>query len=222
MTYKQYITIGLVGVVVASVPVFAQQGTTANLPTSPNGIRAQHIPGRADYYRQDLYHNWGREDWQRLDDYLRWVAETILSRPVHDRDDRGDRYPGRGYGDRDRHWDDIKRYLHLSPRQERALLIQRQEFHRRMDKLNRYIYELRHELGEEMQRPVIRRNRVEDIHRHIKQLVVRREDLRFERLVEVREILSAEQYRKLVRLMDERKDKAEYKNGPDRNPGRRR
>ena len=94
--------------------------------------------------------------------------------------------------------------LGLTPEQDKKLKDHRDGHRSQMETLHKEIKVKRKLLGEELQKTDFDMSKVQQVHDELKSLKARMEDNRLEGILEVRKILTPEQFSKFMKLKEER------------------
>ncbi|MCC6543667.1 MAG: periplasmic heavy metal sensor [Nitrospirae bacterium] len=100
---------------------------------------------------------------------------------------------------------EMYKQLGLTPLQDKQLKDHRERHRSQMDTLHKEIKAKREQLGDELQKKDFNIHRVQQVHDELKSLKARMEDYRLEGILEVRKILTPEQFSKFMKL---KKDQA--------------
>ena len=95
--------------------------------------------------------------------------------------------------------------LGLTPEQDKKLKDHRDGHRSQMETLHKEIKVKRKLLGEELQKTDFDMSKVQQVHDELKSLKARMEDNRLEGILEVRKILTPEQFSKFMKLKEDRK-----------------
>ncbi|MCA9408098.1 MAG: periplasmic heavy metal sensor [Candidatus Omnitrophica bacterium] len=106
---------------------------------------------------------------------------------------------------------EVHKELGLNSDQEKKLEARRKEHREKMKVLYENIKVKKKDLGEELQKAEMDENRVRTIHEELKELKAEKEDYRLEGILEVREILTPEQFSKFMQIKEEHKAKRREK-----------
>jgi len=96
----------------------------------------------------------------------------------------------------------INQQLNLSPAQDRQLQAQRNKHEKERDELNEHIRGKKEELRKELQKQELQMEKINQLHSELKVLLGQREDHRLEHILEVRKILTPEQLKKFLELIE--------------------
>ncbi len=99
---------------------------------------------------------------------------------------------------------EMYKQLGLTPGQDKQLKDHRDRHRSQMDTLRKEIKVKREQLGEELQKTDFDIRKVHQVHGDLKSLKARMEDNRLEGILEVRKILTPEQFNKFMKLKEER------------------
>lgn len=102
---------------------------------------------------------------------------------------------------------EIHQQLDLSEHQQEALEKNRVKYQVEAESIYENICDARQALDNELQQPIVDKKNMQKLHNEIKKLKMKKEDLRFNSIMEVRNILSAEQFQKFMMLKEELKTK---------------
>jgi Spy/CpxP family protein refolding chaperone len=105
-------------------------------------------------------------------------------------------------GNRDARIVEINQQLNLSPAQDRQLQEQRNKHEKERDELNEHIMVNKEELKKELQKPELQMEKINHLHSELKVLLGQREDQRLKHILEVRKILTPEQLKKFLELIE--------------------
>jgi len=104
---------------------------------------------------------------------------------------------------------DINQQLSLSPEQDKQLQAHRNMHEKQKEELNERIRVKKEELKQELQKQTLRMEKINQLHAELKVLLGQREDHRLEGILEVRKILTPEQLKKFLVLIER------YHHGPE-------
>ena len=99
---------------------------------------------------------------------------------------------------------EMYQHLGLTPEQDKQLKDHRDRHRSQMDTLQKEIKVKREQLGEELQKTDFDIRKVQQIHGDLKSLKARMEDNRLEGILEVRKILTPDQFSKFMKLKEDR------------------
>jgi len=112
---------------------------------------------------------------------------------------------------RESRMEEINRQLHLSPEQDRQLQAQRNRHEKQKEELNERIRVKKEELKQELEKQELCMEKVNQLHAELKVLLGQREDHRLEHILEIRNILTPEQLKKFLALIERYHTEAEGK-----------
>ena len=98
----------------------------------------------------------------------------------------------------------IYQQLGLTPEQDKQLKDHRDRHRSQMETLHKEIEAKREQIGEELQKTDFDIRKVQQIHGDLKSLKARMEDNRLEGILEVRKILTPDQFSKFMKLKEDR------------------
>ena len=98
----------------------------------------------------------------------------------------------------------IYQQLGLTPEQDKQLKDHRDRHRSQMETLHKEIEAKREQIGEELQKTDFDIRKVQQIHGDLKSLKARMEDNRLEGILEVRKILTQDQFSKFMKLKEDR------------------
>ena len=101
--------------------------------------------------------------------------------------------------------------LSLTPEQDKQLKDHRVRHRTQMETLYKEIKVKREQLGEELQKADFDMRKVQQVHDELKSLKARMEDNRLEGILEVRKILTPEQFSKFMKLKEERSSNKKHR-----------
>jgi Spy/CpxP family protein refolding chaperone len=104
---------------------------------------------------------------------------------------------------------EINQQLNLSTEQDRQLRVHRNQHEKQKEELNERIRSKKEELKQELQKQELRMKKINQLHAELKLLLGQREDRRLEGILEVRKILTPEQLKKFLELIER------YHHGPE-------
>lgn len=108
---------------------------------------------------------------------------------------------------------EVHQELGLSPEQEKKLQDRRKAHREEMNSLYENMKAKKKELNAELQKSELNRERVKAIHSELKAFKAEKEDRRLEGMLEVREILTPDQFSKFMKIKEDRKMKRWGKDG---------
>ena len=114
--------------------------------------------------------------------------------------------------------EEIHKKLGLTPEQESKLKANREEHHSEMEKLHEQIKAKKEELKQALDQPTVDEAKVRALHNEMKELKSQMEDGRFNGILEVRKILTPEQFEKFKKLKEEHKGKEDHEMKDKDNP----
>ncbi|OGX06283.1 MAG: hypothetical protein A2Z88_00545 [Omnitrophica WOR_2 bacterium GWA2_47_8] len=97
--------------------------------------------------------------------------------------------------------------LGLTPEQQAQLDAHKEKHRGQMKGLHEQIKAKREEVRAELQKPEVDTNKVQQVHNELKALKAQQEDHQLEGVLEVRKILTAEQFQKFMQLKEDWKNK---------------
>ena len=111
--------------------------------------------------------------------------------------------------DREARMVEINQQLNLSTEQDKQLQAQRNKHEKEKEELEERIRGKKEELKQELQKQELRMEKINQLHAELKVLLGQREDHRLEGILEVRKILTSEQLKKFLELIER------YHHGPE-------
>ncbi len=107
-------------------------------------------------------------------------------------EDPGDQ--GRFAQRRKQHFEEMVKELKLTDDQRKQIESHRQEHMQEIKTLMEQIFQLRKAIGEQLQQSRVDLDKVKQLHGQLKELIFKREDLMFSGILQIREVLTAEQF----------------------------
>lgn len=123
-------------------------------------------------------------------------------------------YPTDGKEMKDRKWDkqkweekikEVQKELGVTPEQEEKLKVNREKMQEKMKALRDQLKEKRDALRLELDKPDFNEANVRALHQELKKLMDQKEDIWLDGILEVRKILTPDQFKKFMEMKEKRK-----------------